>query len=242
MTDNNSPGLTIDEIHSLLDFGDEVRTRLEHAQTPTIELEDYWELYELVMGIVGYGPIYPDNPLGIQPSILNKLKKFIGPFDRKVAMMIADRSISFLKSLDQAWEADVEENSADAPVQSELLPTAFGFRGERWIALAHAPAVAKKIAHVSVLLDSIIQNANHSNLPPGEQLLTEIERKQLIAILETALALLKSPMVERGLFERAGDALKDSAKKAAEKQTEEGLGKLFELASRNIFDLIKLLF
>jgi hypothetical protein len=54
-----------------------------------------------------------------------------------------------------------------------------------------------KIGAISPLLDSIIVQTKGANEPPDQQILTEIERKQLIAILETALNVLRSPLVEK---------------------------------------------
>ncbi len=75
-------------------------------------------------------------------------------------------------------------------------------------------------------------------MPPEQQALTQLERAQLITILETTLAVLKAPMVETGLLKKAGKALSRVVRKAAEKKVEEGLGSLADMASNEIADVL----
>jgi hypothetical protein len=113
---------------------------------------------------------------------------------------------------------------------------------EEWVAIKPTPAIKGQIADLASLLDSIVQHANRSNLPPDEQALTEIERAQLIAILETSLSILKSPMAEKGLLKKAGTLLKKGAEKTAEKKVQDGLGGLMDAAASRISELIGILF
>jgi len=68
--------------------------------------------------------------------------------------------------------------------------------------------------------------------------LTDIERAQLIAILETTLAVLKGPMVEPGLLKKAARIAKDIAERTAKKKVEEGLGVALGYAGKKLFDLL----
>ena len=68
--------------------------------------------------------------------------------------------------------------------------------------------------------------------------ITEIERQQLIAILETALAMLKGPMVEPGLLKRLGDSAKSTAKKTIEKQAERAMGAGLESLAEALMSLL----
>jgi hypothetical protein len=99
-----------------------------------------------------------------------------------------------------------------------------------------------KIGAVASILDSIIEQVRHSNLPSAEQALTELERRQLIAILETTLAVLKSPLAERGLLKKAKSALEQAAMKSVEKGAQEGLGQLMGAAGSRLHDLLAWLF
>jgi hypothetical protein len=99
-----------------------------------------------------------------------------------------------------------------------------------------------KIGAISPLLDSIIVQTKGANEPPDQQILTEIERKRLIAILETALNVLRSPLVEKGLLRKTQTILKKGAESAAEKGVQQGLGKLLESACARIVELIVMLF
>jgi hypothetical protein len=60
--------------------------------------------------------------------------------------------------------------------------------------------------------------------------------------LETALNVLKSPMVEKGLLKKAKEILTKGAESTAEKGVQQGLGKLMEAAGHRIAELIGLLF
>jgi hypothetical protein len=81
-----------------------------------------------------------------------------------------------------------------------------------------------------------------TNLPPEQQALSQIERAQLIAILETALQILKAPIMEPGMLKKAQDGLKRLAGKTAEKQAETGLGYAASEGARLLWELIKSLF
>jgi hypothetical protein len=61
---------------------------------------------------------------------------------------------------------------------------------------------------ISGLLDDIVTHVQRANVPEDDQILTQIERQQLIAVLETALAVLRSPMLEKGLLRQTADMLR----------------------------------
>nr|WP_049961971.1 hypothetical protein [Methylobacterium sp. B34] len=109
---------------------------------------------------------------------------------------------------------------------------------EAWRLVVPSNDLKAKIAALSSLLDSIISRIEGSNAPPDQQVLTQLERNQLIAILETALAVLKAPMVERGLLKRLKQTLGNTAAKAAETEAEQGLGKMAELAAQWLGDVL----
>ncbi|MBY0226277.1 MAG: hypothetical protein K2Q28_10775 [Hyphomicrobium sp.] len=113
---------------------------------------------------------------------------------------------------------------------------------EEWRFVQIAPGTKTRIAAISALLDTIIVRLAKTNLPAEEQVLSEIERAQLIAILETALQILKAPIMEPGMLKKAQDSLKRLASKTAEKQAETGLGSAASEGARQLWELIKSLF
>jgi hypothetical protein len=132
--------------------------------------------------------------------VLNKFVKMRGVIRKPLARKVADRLRSYLKSQDQAFPQPELKRSAEK--EERARPSARpivreAFVGEKWIDVRISSDVQMKIGAISPLLDSIIVQTKGANEPPDQQILTEIERKQLIAILETALNVLRSPLVEK---------------------------------------------
>lgn len=63
-------------------------------------------------------------------------------------------------------------------------------------------------------------------MPEDGAALTDIERAQLIAMVETILAMLKGPMIETSLINKLKRAAQRGAEKTTEKGVEKGLGNL----------------
>jgi hypothetical protein len=92
-----------------------------------------------------------------------------------------------------------------------------------WVSL-NPRDVQSKISELSLCLDGIVLLIRGANKAPCDEiLLTDIQRQQLIAVLETALAMLKSPMAELGLLKRLGNWLKKIAVTAAQDEIETAL-------------------
>lgn len=113
---------------------------------------------------------------------------------------------------------------------------------EGWVTVPASSETRRKIEVVATLLESLVVQVGRSNAPPSEQALTTMERAQLIAILETTLAVLRSPMAEAGLMKKARDALGRAAGKTAEKGLQEGMGAMMGVAKERIMELPGLLF
>jgi hypothetical protein len=94
------------------------------------------------------------------------------------------------------------------------------FAATEWRGFPRNNDVKIYIAEISRLLDDVVQEMRQSNNDPSLQYLSEIERQQLRAILETALIMMKAPLVERGLLQRATEGLQNAILKAAEKGLE----------------------
>lgn len=111
-------------------------------------------------------------------------------------------------------------------------------RAEAWVFVPKNNETKQKIKLISELLDDIVLQVRSSNLPPNEQLLTDIEKAELIAILETALNILKSPMLERGLLTKLGGFLKDAAIKAGKDKTQVAMGIAMATGGKALRDFI----
>jgi len=157
--------------------------------------------------------------LGTNPSLLNKILRG-GHIDTSIAVAVADRILTHLKS-QREYTATVEGSDDDTDVIiPSPPPKEFTVRAVEWKVLVQTDELEDNINDVVRLIGEVIEHANTSNLPPDERALTEIERAQLIAVLETALAILKTPMIEIGLLKKAATMLKRAAAKAVEKQVE----------------------
>lgn len=110
---------------------------------------------------------------------------------------------------------------------------------EAWAIIPISAPARQKIALIAELLEEVLSGITGSNLPADQQALSEIEKAQLIAILQTALKLLQSPMVERGLIRRLTQMLKDAAIKAGEKQVQQGVAQGMEEASKQLMEFMK---
>ena len=122
-------------------------------------------------------------------------------------------------------------------------PSFVGWGGStaQWVRIEFTNDTKHKIAAVSAILDTIVVQLQGTN-SSAERVLTDVERAQLVAVLETVLQVLKAPMVEKSLLSKAQEALKRVAGRTAEKQTEEGLGNAISEGARMLSDLIKTIF
>lgn len=204
------------------------------------------ELIEVIHELGGWrSTTYLQTKVGINGSLLNRFMTLKGNVSRRDAIRIADRLRSYLKSQDQTIppqhaEIAIDGGTAKAVIEPIKQAKAPVLIAERWVAVSTSD-MKMKIAAIASLLDTITEQLEHANAPDNEQVLTGIERQQLIAILETALNVLKSPIVESGLLKKASEGLKNAAASAAEKQVQQGLGTLMDVAKNRLIDLVKLL-
>jgi len=236
--------IPLDELHQLIDTIEEGIARIdERNRKGAIPISELPELSIVLIELFSGGTTYVGHDLGINSSLLGKFIKGRGTIQKHVARKIADRLRSYLRSQDQVLQqADKkEEPTPPSPPKREDIKTVT-IAGDTWIGVKSSSEVKLKIGVISMLLDSIIEQTTRANEPEDQQLLTAIERQQLVAILETALNVLKSPMVEKGLLKKAREVLRKGAESTAEKGVQQGLGKLMEAAGQRIAELIGLLF
>ncbi len=234
---------SLDEIHEMLDLLDEVDVVISLARGPSVAIEHILELSEVIVQLLDLSSTaYVENGLGINSALLSKFVKMRGAVPLHQAKAIASRLRTLLRSMDQASAPAPARRTREAakptPPKKELIVVA----GQRWVSVGSSSQTKIKIAAISALLETIIEQTTRSNAPPEDQALSELERQQLIAVLETALNVLKSPLVEKGLLKKAGDMLEESAGKAVEKGVQEGLVGLMTAAGKRIFDLIANIF
>ena len=238
---------SLDEIHEMLDLVEEAELAISAARGRSIDIEHNLGLSEVILRLLDWSSTaYVENSLGINSSLLSKFVKMRGTIPRHQASAIASRLRTLVKSMDQVSStAPPWREAAKPPKKKEAVPPKekpVVVAGQQWVSVGTSSQIKIKIAAISSLLETIIEQTSRANAPPEDQILSELERQQLIAILETALNVLKSPLAEKGLLKRAGKLLRDSGIKAAEKGVQEGLGQLMIAASKRILELIHLIF
>jgi hypothetical protein len=127
--------------------------------------------------------------LGINSAVINRFKRFHGQVRRSDATAVLDRLRTYLRGQDQAIASELEVRLTEPQV---ARPKPFTIEGEQWVAVELTSATKAKINVISTLLDSIIQAVKHSNAPPEDEVLTELERQQLIAARNGARLLTNS--------------------------------------------------
>ncbi|WMT75991.1 hypothetical protein [Bradyrhizobium sp. Ash2021] len=236
----------IEDVHRLIDTVEEATREIDRAPTDSIQIQQIPELSAVILELLGWtNTAYMENELSINPSVLSKFVKMRGVVRKPLARKVADRLRSYLKSQDQAFlQPDVmQPPNGETKTKPKSGPIGGDtFVGEQWVAVRTASEIKMKIGAISSLLDSIIVQTKGANEPADQQVLTEIERQQLIAILETALNVLRSPLIEKGLLKKAQMVLKRGAENATEKGVQQGLGKLMDGAGARIVELIAMLF
>lgn len=236
----------LEDIHEALSRIDDAIAQIERYKSwhkeKLIEVEQLDRLCVAVNYVLEWDrSAYTEAPyiLGITAPTLQKFLRFKGKVRFHDAAMVAQRLRTYVRSLDQASATSAPQITPQSPSAAEER---FSVTGTTWVAVEHVGGVKQKIALISSALDSIVMQVRSSNLPPEEQLLSEIERHQLIAVLETALAVLKAPLVEKGLLVRTKEDLQKAAKDATEKQVQQGVGELASYAATLIKALLKSLF
>lgn len=176
--------------------------------------------------------------LGVASPVLNQFLKARGEVRVSTARMVAGRLKSFVRSLESSASFPGAEN-VSTTIDPVRAPVHYSMKADQWVTVVASSEVKQKIIIVAEILDSIVMQVRTSNLPESEQVLSEIERRQLIAVLETTIQVLQAPMVEPGLLRRASEMLKSAAGKAVQNQVQEGLGTAARAAAEKLGQIIK---
>ncbi len=117
-------------------------------------------------------------------------------------------------------------------------PPTYTVRATAWVTVRQTDAMREQINQLVSLIGEVVEHTKTSNLPLDGRAISEIERVQLIAVLETALAMLKAPMIEKNLLKKAASMLKRAAAKAVEKQVENAFAFAAGFAAGKITELL----
>jgi len=230
-----------DHYTTTLDQALAVRERLNADARDTLHFGDYPDLLELLYELNDWARTATPTlaaALHTNAALLNKFFNQKKPVRVRTAQKIADNIVTHLRAQAPRLKTiRIEKPSREEP-KREIVP-ALVIQPVEWKLLVRTPDLQDQINEVTRLVGEITRHAKTANLPPGERALSEIERAQLIAVLETALAVLKAPMVEKGLLKKAGNLAKRAAAKAAEKQVEIAFGTASGLVGTAILELLK---
>lgn len=231
-----------DELYRLISLAELTRDNLQGASRLWIPVRDMRPLCHVLNELAGWdsSAYRTDLPqvLGFSPTTINKFLKRDGSVRLPEARALANRTVSYLKSLDQA--SDDEDEDADLmPVPA---PTIVRFEAMEWVSIPQTRDNKAKIAEVTRILEDLVKCVATSNTLAAEPVLSDMERQQLIAILKVALKILESPMVEKGLLLQLRQKLQKAAVGTAEKKVQEGIGMLADKATWIISELIRLWF
>jgi len=184
--------------------------------------------------------VYDD--LGINPLLAPKLKDIDARVRGPALITVLSHTQGYLRKLKEVHTADAAQaeklDDRFLEVANAHPPQATQIWTEQWVFVRRGSRAKEIIAAVSDLLEEAVLSAKSNNLPEDQAALTDIERAQLIAILETTLAMLKAPMVEPGLLKKTARVAKEIAQRTVEKKAEEALGTGLENVAKRILELI----
>ena len=236
--------LTLDKVHGFIDSVSEERDRLQHVSSKVTEPAQWPALCDAVAEVDHYYGIGPSSPVRVPRKLVNSFTRTFDPVEAADALILASKVVSFLRSIEGQMAPEREVGVPALQIESldqKKAEVNDKFPASLWVPVPRRDEVKRAINELSLLLDSILSLAGGSNLPDEHRALSAIERAQLIAILETALRILKAPMVEKSLMRKARDGLKEAAKKTARKQTEKAFGQLAEEGSKLLGELLSMI-
>ncbi|MEO4042426.1 hypothetical protein AAFN47_12550 [Hoeflea sp. CAU 1731] len=224
----------IDIIYEILDELEEDVRKLQADRRKSVEVYNYNGISEAVQFLDELGF---SNRFGLSGTDLYKFHRLNGTVNISVLRQLASRLMTLMREAEGTIRsiADTsrktlapEDSSSSDPPEKALQVVAI-----EWVRNDRAQN-AELIAELTELLDEAVSRASNTNLPPDKAAFTEFQRKALIDLLETALQMLKAPLVEKGLLKRLGNAAEEGANTAVKKGAEIGLG----LALKRVLELL----
>jgi hypothetical protein len=236
------PGLSLEEIHEMLDGIERSLSRLKAANlhNKIMPMSYIPEAYSVHADLDLNGVLHS---IGLNQSVANKLKNIDAKLRAPVMIAALSRTRSYLRMLESEYgeHGPSEHPNLDRALQEAVEanpPQPIKVWAEQWVYVKQGSRAKQLISDVSELLDEAVLLAKSTNLPEDQAALTDIERAQLIAILETALTLLKAPMLEPGLLKKTARVANEVAQKTARTKVEEGLGVGLSFAAKKLWELI----
>lgn len=259
----------MDQLHELID---ELEGELEvlngysdkNIEVSPAHFSGIIETAFLLSDGVGYGSAL-ESLLRVPAPMINKITRNYRSMRVGDLYTIAEKMRASLRSIEGEIAAQThetldrkdEEGPIDVP---KTTGTAIGTIGplmaqasatvgypkvvaSRWVFLSETKSTKDLIKGISASLDQIIMISKGSNLPPDQASLTAIEKAELIAVLETALQMLKAPMVEEGLIKKLMKLLKGTIQRNAENSTDSAISQLSKETLRmlrTLFDSLPL--
>lgn len=233
MTDEHDDGNgAIDQLYEILDMlEDDVRV-LETAKRERVNVHQYAGIYEAVIFLDELGMA---GRLGLPSMDLDKFLRSSGTIESTTLSQLTGR----LKGLLREAESTIAAIATPSPiVPGQSASKNLGaITAIEWVTNP-IQSNATLISDLTALLNEAVSRASGTNLPPSKAALSEFERRALIDLLETAIQMLKGPLIEKGLLKTLGDAAGQGAASAVKKGTEVGLGVLLKRALDLLAELL----
>ncbi len=243
-----APGL-LDQIYELLEGLEEEVVDIREAKRGYGQKVNVYQYPSIFDAISLLDEFHYSSRLGLNANDLGKFLAAAGTIDGSILPRLASRCISLLKELEGEVAADLPHPVDGTPSPSSEVTTdeleedassasrALEVKVEGWVAI-HRQTNSNLIAQLSDLLGEVIILARNVNLPEDRQALSPLERAQLVTLLETALTMLKAPLVEKGLMRTLRSAATKGAETATTKGTELALGYMLKKVGELIIKLL----
>lgn len=239
MSNEEDQGIgAIDRIYEILEMLDDDIRALDGVRHKSVDVFRYQGIYEAVEFL---GEFSMSNRLGLSDMDLYKFQRMSGTIDSSVLWQLSGRLKGLLREAEGTIRTIASLPAVSVPVPPSRVSTAeapvqvitIGWvRNDR-------DRNAELIADLTQLLDEAVSRARGTNLPPEKAAFSEFQRKALIDLLETAVLMLKGPMIEKGLLSKLGTAAGEGAASAVKKGAEVGLGIVLKRAWDLIVELLK---
>lgn len=236
-------GFTIEEIHEMIDAVEISINRLRSSNLHSKKMRVAFisEGVSVIYDLDGAGVL---GSTGINNSLARKLKNLDDFLPANVMLAALGRVRSYLRRIESEFggttaitEEDERLIELDTVVERNP-PAPVAVWSEKWVYVRTGSKAKQLIAELSDVLDEVALLVKSTNLPEEDAALTDLERAQLIALLETALHMLRAPMVEPGLLKKARQKAVEAADKATQKGVEQVMGRALEGVGKRILELL----
>jgi hypothetical protein len=179
---------------------------------------------------------------GVSGPLLNKLLKRTGSIKLGSASRVLDQFKLILARAEADMSAEEGPNSSEEepkPKETGALEEVSTTRvqTEQWVVPSPDERTRELINDLIRCLEGIITEFSQSNSFAADKSLNELRMEELKAVLRTALNVLESPLVERGILKKTADVAKAAAGEIAKDEFKTGLGKLLSIAGEKALEL-----